>query len=357
LEAMNFIERFLIPFDGKIAPAPPKELIRCTDVRYILLWASGVGQVSNELRVWSCALLRVVHTIAHIEGTQRRISVRLASEQVQRRFQPYLRHDPSGRLLFGDHKDYVELDRLEWKIGKSRESTILKLLHKRANVAETIFDMIGVRIVTKRLCDVLMVIKYLRKFHMITFANCVPGRTRNTLIDVESFKQGVRKLRKLLRNGRIEPEQFINLLEQASIPPEYEYDHAGNPHTAATYRAIQLTCRQLIRARNPNLVWLDRVEEYLEEHKSEELSKVVEFIKTWPGVDSNREVAAFFPFEVQVMDKLAHEANQKGEASHDRYKQKQIRAARRRVLGEVLGLANLALSESSDSSDTSSGQE
>ncbi len=331
IEAVHFIESFLIPPDSDSLKIP-EEVIACSDVRDLLVWASDANH--DELRrLWSCAVLRVIHTIAHIEGTQRRIGVRTASDQVHKRFLPYLRVNQEGRLFLGDNRDFVELERIDWKIGKSRESTILKLLHKRGNVAETIFDMIGVRIVTKRFCDVMMVIKYLRKFHMITFANCIPGRTRNNLIDVESFKQSTRKLRRLLRTGRISDEQFITLLEQSIMTPEV-VDEAGNPHSAQTYRSIQLTCRQLIRAKNPNLTWMDQLESI--EHEEPEVKKLLEMVRAWPGVEQNREVGVFYPFEVQVLDRSSYEASLSGSASHDRYKSSQIIAARRRILSDVL---------------------
>lgn len=345
IEAVNFIERFLLPADAQVLTVPD-QIVQCVDLRHILLWASGVNEPTELLRSWSCAILRVLHTIAHIEGTQRRIGVRLASEQIRERFLPYIRVAPDGRLYLGDAKNFIELERIEWKIGKSRESTILKLLHKRANVAETIYDMMGVRIVTKRICDVMMVIKFLRKFHMITFANCVPGRTRNNLIDVESFKQSARKLRKLLKNGRVEPEQFLSLLDQASVPPE-SVDDPSNPHSGLNYRSIQLTCRQFIRASNPNLLWIDRLEAYVadleQQGDAKQTQKILDSIKSWPGVAQNRDVAVFFPFEVQVMDRAAFYASQVGEAAHDRYKNSQVRAARRRVLSEVIALGTKAV--------------
>lgn len=331
IEALNFIQKYLIlPSDGDLSIH--RDVIQASDLRHILLWASSSDD-DEWRKLWSCAVLRVIHTIAHIEGTQRRIGVRLASDQIRKRFIPYLRVNSEGRLFLGDQRDFVELERIDWKIGKSRESTILKLLHKRGNVAETIFDMIGVRIVTKRACDVMMVIKYLRKFYMITFANCIPGRTRNSLVDIDQFKQSVRKLRKLLGGGRLSEDQFYTLLEQSIVTPENTEDPA-NPHSAQGYRSIQLTCRQLVRAKNPNLTWMDKLEESADADAS--YAKLLSVVNSWPGVQRNREVSAFFPFEVQVMDQKSYAENTAGAASHDRYKNSQVLAARRRILHDIL---------------------
>ena len=57
------------------------------------------------------------------------------------------------------------------------------------------------------------------------------------------------------------------------------------------------------------------------------------------GKLSGEDEFAFFPFEVQVMDLKAWETNSTGKASHGKYKKSQVRAARRRVLNEILPLS------------------
>ena len=44
----------------------------------------------------------------------------------------------------------------------------------------------------------------------------------------------------------------------------------------------------------------------------------------------------FLPFRNQIMDKDSYQQNKLGSASHDKYKQSQVRYARRRVMGKVL---------------------
>jgi uncharacterized protein (TIGR04562 family) len=47
------------------------------------------------------------------------------------------------------------------------------------------------------------------------------------------------------------------------------------------------------------------------------------------------EEEAFFPFEIQIFDETSFKDTQKGQSSHERYKESQIKAARRRVLAPV----------------------
>jgi uncharacterized protein (TIGR04562 family) len=61
-----------------------------------------------------------------------------------------------------------------------------------------------------------------------------------------------------------------------------------------------------------------------------------DLLKNWPSGKEGRFDAAFFPFEVQILDVTSHQHAQSGEANHDRYKSSQIRAARKRVLSQVL---------------------
>jgi len=345
IEGMNFIERHLLKDYKPIVP--PQQIIETDDVRHLLLWAGSNESKDRALKAWSCALLRVLHTIAHIEGVHKRAGFFAAKDQISQRFHVHIHRDKDHRLWLGDSVDRVELDRVEWKDRKTRESVILKLLHKRANVAESIYDLLGVRIVTKRLSDVLQVAKYLRQFYMITFPNCNPSRARNTLLDVDAFRGHVDVLRDMLINDRIDPNDFEEMVEKvvkssSGVPVDA---NNVNPHTATSYRAVQLTCRQLIRTENPNTGWLHKITEYLSNstiasHQKDELQRVVKFITSWPGTCSSTELAVFYPFEVQIMDADAYRVNQSGDASHDRYKKSQVRAARRRVLSEVLKLKN-----------------
>lgn len=334
IEAMNFIEQHLLGNDRIKLPIP-KKLTKCEDIRNVILWASGQRNASKHLRLWSCAVLRVVHTIAHIEGVHRRVAVDIARQQIMSRFEAHLWRDENDRLWLGNSVSRVELESIEWKYEKSRTSMILKLLHKKANVAETIFDLLGARIVTKRLCDVVMVVKYLRQFYMITYANCNPGRARNNLIDMETFRLNTEMLMKMLQENRIRPEEFDELIEEMTVPSQNN-GSSVNPHTQSTYKAVQLTCRQLIRSENPIFGWMNKLERWHSDHGDDSTAALLDYIRGWPGVSANLNLAVFFPFEVQVMDVQTYRANQYGDAAHDRYRQSQLRAARRRVLGNIL---------------------
>jgi uncharacterized protein (TIGR04562 family) len=337
IEAINFIHRHLLTEKGY---KPPEEILKCDDIRHLLMFAANREKSKCLRRSWACAILRVMHTIAHIEGVHRLIEIQEAGKQIKERFVSHIAKDGGGNEWLGEVGKGVELEKIEWKMAKTRESIILKLLHKSGNVAETIFDLIGVRLVTKCLSDVLAVIKYLRMFHIVSVPNVHPSRSRNTIVDVARFRSNVEMLNDMLVSGRLPAEEYPKLLEKLTAGGDIN-GQSSNPHTASNYRAVQMTCRQLIRYKNPDWLWIDKMEAAqanADKKEAEHLRRLVKFVKTWPGVCDSREMSAFFPYEIQVMDKDAYDANEHGEASHDRYKQSQIRTARRRVLGDILKL-------------------
>lgn len=343
VESISFIERYLLtPREWNKGIRPPQKILECTDVRNLLVWASGSNPEERMLRGWSCAVLRVMHTIAHIEGVNKQIRVEDARNQIFARFHSALFRDENKNLWFGSDSTKVELEKVEWKESKSRASILLKLLHKRDNVAETIFDFLGIRIVTKRVCDVMMVVKNLMQYNLVVFPNCFPSRARNNLIEVDRFRSQIETLREMLQSGSIGAAEFETMVARL-IPMGTVQDEHVNPHSSTDYKSIQLTGRQLIKVPNYQFEWLGRLRSVaqsdgLPENKKSAIRELMYLVDQWHSVDETIEQSAFFPFEVQIMDRDSYLASVDGEAAHTRYKQNQIRTARKRVIGRVLEL-------------------
>lgn len=343
VEALAFVERVLLsPREWAKGVKPPEEILTCMDPRHLLIWASSTGPSERLKRAWSCAVLRVMHTIAHIEGVNRYINIGEARSQIMARFRRYIVRDDDKNLWFGEGINRVKLERVEWKERKTRTSILLKLLHKRDNVAETIYDYLGMRVVTTRLCDVMMVVKFLREFHIVSYPNNYPSRARNNLIDTERFRAQVEALRDMLTAGSLSPEDFESMVARVTAPSHANV--ANNPHSAASYRAIQMTCRQLVEIKNPQFAWLDRLEREVDASlagpaTAKVLGELRQLVAGWYAVKGERTIRSFVPFEIQIMDPEAHAQASAGTANHDRYKLSQVRAARKRVLHKVLTLS------------------
>ena len=324
---------------------PPDEIMFADDVRYLLLWAADRTPGAALRAAWACVVLRILHTIAHIDQSRDQ-DIETARRQIVGRFKNYIFRDPDGTLRFGTRELNVEVVSIDWKLFKSRQSILLKLLHKKGNVTEEINDLLGVRIVTKRLCDVMLVAKMLRDSHMITYVNCIPARARNTLVDLDTFRHNVDKLRQMLADGKIHPDEFGILIEHLVAPMRQtkRSKRSGNvnPHTGANYRSLQFTCRQMVTLSNPCLDILERFAALQASAALDDAArtKVAAAGQIFARLASSgrRTYRVFFPFEVHILDVSSFDANKHGAANYDRYKRAQLRTARRRVLARLMQL-------------------
>ncbi len=274
-EALAFIdERLLEP--GETMPG---SLRAESDVRRLMMAASD--PVADVEQAWACAVLRVMHIVAHCGSLlEDRYGADIRA-QILDRFRPHLGPDPEHPQRLGPD---IPLVAFEVKAAKSRQSTVLKLLHKAENVAADVFDRIGVRIVTESVADALMVVRYLRVHNVIVFVNIKPTRSRNTLVDLDALGPDLATL------------DVGRLAQVVASAPAVDAKGGANRFSARSYRSIQFTSRQLVRSQG---------------------------------------LRFFFPFEVQILDRASWQATEDGDASHDAYRRRQRQAVRARVLGSL----------------------
>ena len=105
----------------KGAPQPPEEVIGAEDVRTIVLLASDQSEDNYENRVWACALLRVMHTITHIDGGNKFAEIEKARSQIIERYSKHLFRNEDQDLCFGTKENFIVIDRVEWKY-KNRDT-------------------------------------------------------------------------------------------------------------------------------------------------------------------------------------------------------------------------------------------
>lgn len=339
IESVNFIKEILMPKEWCKGRRPPVEFLECDDIRQILQWASPNNSYSTEIQKWSCATLKIMHTISHLDDFQHINNISKARSQIMGRFQKYIKRDAEGRLWFGDSEDVIELEKVEWKPSKHRNSMILKLLHKPANVAETIYDLVGVRIVTKNSLEALIAVRYLDKFYLVDFANIHPMRSRNTLVDHNQIYNQINTFKKMLVKNEITENTFIDMMSR--LKDLQSNTETSNPHSSTKYRSIQLTCRQRVQYLSHQQRWQKKLIEYASKDSSPQkyknyINEFISFIQNWYDSNLIREQSILFPFEVQILDKEGYMESEKGEASHERYKKAQIRTVRKRILSPIL---------------------
>jgi uncharacterized protein (TIGR04562 family) len=357
-EALNFIRNYFLQPENPngLKLEIPRKILELNDVRELFLMIHPnrpelekleEKQKDSELpralaQNWACSILKVMHTIAHIDKDLRSSYFTEIQKQIFDRFYRSIHRDAEGKLFLGEKEDdptRVNLIAFETKPKKSRESIILKLLHKSENVAEDIFDRVGIRFIAETPIGALRVIKYLKDKMIIMAPNIKPSRSRNSLILMSDFEKELKtflskinalpspsegELQKLESSFR---EKVNQLLISESSTPE-------NPHTSAHYRALQFTCRQLIKLRNP---LYDDLKELKSLSKQKPLDE--DWIKAIDRIDlkyTQREIRFFYPYEIQVVDQASALENERGKSAHSEYKKSQIYTAMRRVMGPLM---------------------
>lgn len=340
-EAMDFIKRYFLKGDDDFGLdlEIPSALYMITDISELFLLAGGKGKSSDvELRLWADVILKVMHTILHVDKDLRSEYFSTIQTQIFDRFYKYIyREDDKLFLGIDGDSNKIQLEEFETKAKKSRESVIIKLLHKVENVAEELFDRIGVRILTQKKSDSLRVVKFLLEQNIIIPHNIKPSRSLNSLINLKDFKKRHQNLVRLsIRNDLTETE-FLQVVERECNQESIEEESTGvehNKHSLDKYRAIQFTCRQLIRYKNPFLQEFNKIKA-----KAKNEDKDAILVKDIMHMDTSliaRDVRFFYPFEIQILDKETHDTNTMGAASHSEYKKAQRKSAMLRVFKALI---------------------
>ena len=275
------------------------DVVRMQDVRTLLAWASS--RDGSDRQRWSCALLRVIHTCAHAHSYSDMAHGHRVRASIEARFAPHL-FTTNGVTTLGQGEAAVELVRFELRPPKTFRSVVIKLLSAAHNVGTEVYDRQGVRIVTRDRIDALMVLRYLRSEHVVMFANVMPDRCRNTLIDPDWYDAEMDRIGEAART--MSRAQLLAQLRKAAA--EHTVDRTSsehNPNSSDAYRSIQFTCREMLR---------------------------IDPMGSLPGG------RFFFPYEVQILDAESAEVAKSGPASHSAYRARQLARARRRVLGRLI---------------------
>ena len=348
-EALTFIRRYFLQPENPdgIKIEVPRKLLELTDSRELFLMANfrHPGQAQDTsgtlLRNWSCSILKVMHTIAHIDKDLRSQYFADTQKQIFDRYYRVIHRDSSGQLYLGEKDDdamRVNLVAFETKPKKSRDSTILKLLHKPENVAEDIFDSVGIRFITPTRLGCLRVVQYLKDRMILMPPNIKPSRSRNTLIDLEDFRAQLGDWLGRAERGELPESELVAALETAAHPPMVNPD---NPHSSEFYRALQFTVRQLIKLRNP-LFDVFKELKTLSKATAAAQDSAAEMVRVLDRLELKqvqREYRFFYPYEVQIMDQQSAEENEKGRSAHSEYKRAQIQTALKRVMSSLSDVA------------------
>lgn len=348
-EAIQFIKRYFLKegnpegVDLKI----PNVIYTITDVNKVFLMATANITKNEEHKLWAEIILKVMHTILHADKDLRANYFSIIQMQVFDRFYRHLYRDAADSLFLGNSevKFDVPLVDFQTKSTKSRDSIIIKLLHKAENVAEELFDWVGVRFVTEKKIDVLRVLRFLTDNYIVIPHNIKPSRSINNLFDLQQFHQIYFSTIKTAIRENLSEEIFAKKLEEqigkCKVDPNVNANAKKNSHSLKRYSAVQFTGRQLIQYRNPFYTDFDKILKMAKETPAEKNCELSKMLKNIDTSSVNREIRFFYPFEVQIMDKESYQRSIEGEASHKEYKKAQLKTAMNRVFWALLKLKGI----------------
>ncbi len=357
-EAAQFVKRYFLKEgnpEGLDLMFPPS-LYQITDVTGLFLKTTFQGNDPEKIEeaLWAGLILKVMHTILHADKDLRYRYFTTIQTQIFDRFYRYLNRDEKNELYLAHPRSEsrggkasglkpIPLVQFETKAKKARDSIIIKLLHKKENVAEELFDRVGLRFVTKNVFDVFRVMKFLTDNHILIVSNVKSGRAVNSLINFPQFREQFFELLKTGMREDFSEEKFLQMADElARKCPSIQAEDRANVHSSEEYRAIHFTCRQLIQFRHPFVEELKKLKKIAQNDSESSLSQRIFSLNT---SSINRDIRFFYPFEVQIVDEQSHMQNTAGEASHREYKKSQLLAARERLFRPLLEMKSGALKE------------
>jgi uncharacterized protein (TIGR04562 family) len=330
-DAVTFIEKSLQDPELPRVPEHLRTRKSVSDFRRILVLASE--PVGSADQLWACAILRLMHVLIHLGHDPRLKYFDQVQNQVLSRLDNYLYVDTStGATYLGNREEGegIKLLFFKKKDRKDREREIVKLLHKADSLVEEIYDRIGFRLVTETRFDAIRAVKLMLEKNIISLPNIRPGRSRNRLVDLKRLQFEIDRIATHLKKTA-EPAPYVEKMIRR-VERRIGFRRLGrsliNPHTSEYYRAIQFTCRELVKVRNPLYQVYQNLKQPLENiHGGEQVLNEV-FPKALKPYDY-----VFFPYEIQIMDVKSYADSIFGRSNHEEYRRKQLESARCRIFG------------------------
>jgi uncharacterized protein (TIGR04552 family) len=273
-EAIDYLRRtFDYPIPSAIEIASPIELFR---------FASGKG----HKQVCACMILKAMHIIHHLQGRELLFMLQMSDQEVFRMVEEKVYRIVGGMLT-------SELPIVEFLGGrKQRDALYTKLLSKRETIAAQIYDKLRFRLVTRTREDLVPVVNYLSRT-LFPFNYAIPGESTNSILDFERLLESDERLTSLA--------PWIQ-----GLPGDRSKPIPDNQFSAKNYQVVHFVVDLPVRLPDKYLSILPSA--------ATELGRVV-----------------FALVEFQIVDQQTDLQNERGDASHARYKERQRRAVMERL--------------------------
>lgn len=272
--AISYLRRnFDFPVPKPVAQADLPGLIELASAR-------------GHRQLCACTILKVMHIIHHLDARELLFMLPVADQEVFHLVEEKVYRVVGGMLASG-------FPILEFIGGrKNKDSLYTKLLSKRETIAAQIFDKLRFRIVTRTRDDIWPTLDYLMR-EVFPFNYVIPGQSTNTMFDFKGYCEEHDTLRALLPRLQLSAD-----LERAGV--------TDNRFSDENYRVVHFVVDMPIRLQK---AMLEQV----------------------PPAGWSLGPVIFVQAEFQIIDRETEQSNERGEASHAAYKQRQRQAVMRRL--------------------------
>lgn len=304
-----------------------------TEVIRLLLDASGhseSGAIDPGRAKWACAILRVMHVISHLDNDVKLENFNFAREQIFERFDRVVKRIEPRRWSVGQGERQVIVRRYLKKLRKDRNSILIKLLAKPYVMAEDIYDRLGVRFVVENRLDALRLLQALWDEGAISPVNINASRGVNSLMRLSAVEELIEEKKDALEQGKISLEQLRKDLKRIESDDLAPADPGRNPYSSPWYKALQITCRQLIVAPDPAYRFFQDFKQKID--SDPEAAQILQKIP----ISLREQRTFYYPFEIQILDIGSYLDSIGGRSRHKDYKARQRLTARHRVLRDLV---------------------
>ena len=278
---MNAIKSEAISFLRRHFEYPIPKPVELASMEELFSLATGRG----HRQTCACTILKCMHIIHHLDGRELLFMLPMSDQEIF-----HLVEEKVYRVIGSMLAEGFPIT--EFVGGrKNKDSLYTKLLSKREAVSAQIYDKLRFRIVTRERDDIFPVLQYLTK-KLFPFNYVIPAQSINSIFHFKRYCQ--------------EQEHLKGYLSEMQAGADEDYTPSDNVFSAENYRVIHFVVDMPVRLprklleRAPSSAW--------------PLGPIV-----------------FVICEFQIIDRATEAANEQGEASHAKYKERQKKAVIRRL--------------------------
>jgi uncharacterized protein (TIGR04552 family) len=252
-----------------------------------LLRMAGDGSTRHR-QLCACTLLKAMHVINHFDANEARQALAMTDQELFLAAERRIYRTVSNMMALG-------MPIVEFMGGrKQRTSMVTKLLSKSTPLSTQLFDKMRFRIITTDKADVLPIINYLER-NLFPFNYVLASESYNTLFPFADHCATNKHLSSLLDQLQIDSKTKNRLLP------------LSNKHSSSKYRVVHWVADMPIK-----------VPDFTDAFRTD-------------GVNPIPRPIVYLRTELQILDRRSHRQNERSDASHSKYKERQIESVAERL--------------------------